>query len=216
MNIAKDQNNNLISADLAIKGTNYLCPNCKEVVVLAGGDVQQSHFRHKFGGRYEDCELFVKGLESEFNTNQKEIFENNNILFIRDTNLYEGDDYTILSYRVEDLKGNMIPFHRFCNLNQDEFKTSSMEQISEYMKERGLKYKALWKMCNYSSIFGKIFKINQLDVDINAAIDVGFGVLELHKGIYVGQKFMFDFDSWLNNDDFNITLGLYMNAVSNY
>jgi hypothetical protein len=214
MNVALDQNNNLISAELAIKGTNYLCPNCKEIVVFAGGGAQQSHFRHKVGGKYENCELFVKGLENEISNNQNEIYENKNILFIKGmTNLVERDDYTILSYRIEDLKKNMIPFLRFCNLNQEDFNKFSMKEISEYIKGRGLKYKALWKMCNYQSIEKKIFKIKHLDVDINAAIDAGFGVLELHNGIYAGQKFMFVFDS-LAHDDFNNRLGLYMNAVS--
>jgi hypothetical protein len=218
MNVANDQSNNLILAELAIKGMNYLCPNCKEIVVLAGGGTQQVHFRHKIGGKYETCQLFVKALESEDNINQKEIYEDNNILFINGmTNIVEGDDYTILSYQIEDLKRNKIPFLRFCNLNQDDVKRFSMEEISEYIKGKGLKYKALWKMCNYQSIEKKIFKVKNLDVDINAAIDAGFGVLELHKGIYAGQKFMFGFGSLSDgDDDFNIGLRLYLNSVSNY
>jgi hypothetical protein len=87
-----------------------------------------------------------------------------------------------------------------------------MEKVSEYIRGRGLRYKALWKICNYQSIEKKIFKVKHSDVDINAAIDVGFGVLKLHKGNYAGQKFMFD--SLFSDDNFNTRLGLYLNSVS--
>jgi hypothetical protein len=83
------------------------------------------------------------------------------------------------------------------------------------------------KICNYHSIEKQIFKVKHSDVDINAAIDVGFGVLELYKGKYAGQKFMFDpllndysfnislgLKPLLSEDHFNIRLGLYMKAVS--
>jgi hypothetical protein len=213
MNVANDQNNNLLHAKHAVKGTTYLCPNCKEIVVPAGGGSQRVHFRHKVGGKYEDCELFVKGLESEVNSEQREVYEVSHVLFINEMmNLVEGDDYTILSFQIEDLKRKKIPFFRFCNLNQEDVKEFSMEKVAEYIRGSGLKYKALWKICNYQSIEKKIFKVKHSDVDINAAVDVGFGVLELHKGDYAGQKFMFD--ALRTDDNFNIRLGLYMKTAS--
>lgn len=225
MNVANDDNNNLISAELSVKGTTYRCPNCKEIVVLAGGGTQRIHFRHKVGGKYEACELFVKGLESEVNNEialnekgnfsdqqQREIYENNNILFINEMkNLVEEVDYSILSYQIEDFERKKIPVLRFCNLNQEDFTEFSKEKILEYIRGRGLKYKALWKICNYPSIEKKIFKVKHSDVDINAAIDVGFGVLKLHKGNYAGQKFMFD--PLLIDGNLNSRLGLYILAT---
>ncbi|MDF9844959.1 MULTISPECIES: hypothetical protein [unclassified Paenibacillus] len=191
MNVANDQNNNLIHAKLSVKGTAYFCPKCKEIVVRAGGGGQQVHFRHKVGGNYVACELFVKGLESDNNAKQREIYDASNVLFINDMNLVEGIDYTILSYKIEDLNRNMVPLLRFCNLNQKDVKEFS--KVLEYIRGGDLKYKAMWKICNYQIIKKEIFKIvNHSDVDINVAIDKGFGVLQLHKGDYAGQKFLFD------------------------
>jgi hypothetical protein len=120
MKVVIDQNNKLIQAELSIKGTTYLCPNCKEIVVLAGGGSQRAHFRHKFGGKYETCKLFIKGLESQVNIKQMkqiEIFDDSILLINEMKNLVEWNDYTILSYQIEDFKGKKIPFLRFCNLN---------------------------------------------------------------------------------------------------
>jgi len=113
MNVAYDQNNNIIHTEFAFKGKTYLCPNCKEVVVRAGGGIQRAHFRHKVGGKYEACELFIKGLENEVNLYQRDIYEDNNVLFFHEmSNLVETVDYRILSYEIEDLKRKKTPLYR--------------------------------------------------------------------------------------------------------
>lgn len=202
MRLAYDVKGDLIEAEKSFKGTFYTCPNCKERVVKAGGDLQQPHFRHKVGGQYKECKLFVENLEQ-----RKDLKLSNEVkvIYIEGmNNLVEGEDYTIVSYEIEDLKRNKVPLLRFCNIDQEKMNEFNKEKIMKTITSKGIKYRALWKICNYPSISNKIFRIENYDVDIDAAIDANFGVLEFCKGKYMGQKFMFDhgmgfFDKRLDN-----------------
>lgn len=202
--------NNLIAAELANKTTNYLCPNCNEIVILAGGRVQKNHFRHKVGGTYESCKLFVKGLKQNLTINA-----GTEVLFLEEmTNLVEREDYTIISYSVDDFNENKVPFLKFCNLNQSDFEKLGLEDMSDYgkyIRSKGLKYKHLYKECTYASIKRRLFKFKHFDVNINDATEAGFGVLKLHKGIYAGEKFLFSISPV--DDDFNIKVRNYLEAL---
>lgn len=44
---ALNENNKLVSPGNAVKGTNYYCPSCKELVVLRKGNIRVHHFSHK-------------------------------------------------------------------------------------------------------------------------------------------------------------------------
>lgn len=74
---ALNENNELISADVAVKGENYICPYCKENLILRQGSSVAWHFAHRPDSNCKEtgemCDWHLR-MQSYFSPQYREIY----------------------------------------------------------------------------------------------------------------------------------------------
>lgn len=131
--------------------------------------------------------------------------------------LSQKHNYEVLSYGILREDGGMSPFSRYTKLEILNVLDIRMETLEKILETMGMNYTAILYISPDISKPKFVFKLEGKKVDIDTAIDLGFGVLRTQNGPFQGDLFMYDASGFDQDEffekDFYLRLGMYMLAT---
>jgi hypothetical protein len=144
-----------------------------------------------------------------------------NKFVIEKCNLYgvqKGVDYEILTVTVMDHEMNFLPYGRFFKKNMwDIVKLKNREKsVEDIVKEQEQSDKAflIWETRPLRRNQA-IFLLKDGMIDFDTAIDCGFGIIRILKGVHKGKYFLYNSEN--DQRDVPLMLDIYLQiAVKGY
>jgi hypothetical protein len=139
---------------------------------------------------------------------------NHTVIFAKNNDIVEGIDYEVISYIVFLEGGEVTPFYRYMGIKESSvlYRTEeTMEKIAETVNKP---YEHIVKLQSKKAVVEQLFKHEVSKVDVNTAMDCGFGVIKMLKGEHKGQLFMFDAtveQSTLDYDEYVLSFEMRLN-----
>lgn len=133
----------------------------------------------------------------------------------KSVNLIEGVDYKIVSYSVMRNHFTFLPFGRYFGIDYKNVKTFDQAEMEALAKSTNKPFDLIC-LSDQAEINEQIFEILgcQHEINIDVAVDCGFGVLEVIRGPLRGDRFLYDVSGDKEDDnyeeDFKIRVAMYL------